>query len=230
MISFFFINVDRFASSFSHILLWASDGYEGISADRLWNYLYVSSVNALFVVDTLIFSFAYLVESDYLGNRVRSVESTVGGWASALVCYPPFNFFARQSLVSIGGGALNPSSFPVMGFQFIIVFQSIALILFVIYVWASVALGSRAGNLTNRGIVAVGPYRYIRHPAYVAKNLSWFFEVLPFFSHPLQLLSWILWAGIYVVRAVTEERHLSKDSSYIEYRKNVPYRFIPGIV
>ena len=33
-----------------------------------------------------------------------------------------------------------------------------------IYSWASVALGFKASNLTNRGIVSHGPYAYVRHP------------------------------------------------------------------
>lgn len=229
MISFFFLNIDRFTSSFSQIMLWM-DGYSAISMPRLWRHLYLVLVNALLILDTIIFAFAYLVESDRLGNRVRSVEPTLVGWASALICYPPFNFLARQSLVSIGGPAINSSRNPVMDFQFLIVSQAIALIFLAIYVWASVALGTRAGNLTNRGIVAVGPYRYIRHPAYTAKNLSWFFELLPFLYHPIQLVFWTIWAGIYIARAVTEERHLSKDPSYLAYRQQVPYRFIPRLV
>jgi protein-S-isoprenylcysteine O-methyltransferase Ste14 len=31
------------------------------------------------------------------------------------------------------------------------------------------------------------------------------------------------------MRAKTEEEHLSSDPDYIEYKKNVPYKFIPKI-
>ena len=48
-----------------------------------------------------------------------------------------------------------------------------------IYVWASLALGWRASNLTNRGIVTTGPYRWLRHPAYAAKNVSWWIGATP---------------------------------------------------
>ncbi|MCK7492814.1 MAG: hypothetical protein MZW92_15765 [Comamonadaceae bacterium] len=47
------------------------------------------------------------------------------------------------------------------------------LVLMAIYASASVALGLKAGNLTHRGIVARGPYAFIRHPAYTCKNMAW---------------------------------------------------------
>jgi protein-S-isoprenylcysteine O-methyltransferase Ste14 len=31
------------------------------------------------------------------------------------------------------------------------------------------------------------------------------------------------------MRAITEERHLSQDPDYIQYKKDVPYRFIPKV-
>ena len=36
--------------------------------------------------------------------------------------------------------------------------------------------------------------------------------------------------GLYYLRAITEERHLSIDPEYREYCKRAPYRFIPGIL
>ena len=37
-------------------------------------------------------------------------------------------------------------------------------------------------------------------------------------------------SGLYYLRALTEERHLSKDPEYQDYMKRVPFRFIPGVV
>ena len=44
-----------------------------------------------FLVDTLYFTFGYLVDSTAWGTQVRSVEPTLLGWGTALICYPPFN-------------------------------------------------------------------------------------------------------------------------------------------
>ena len=40
------------------------------------------------------------------------------------------------------------------------------------YALASIALNFKSSNLTNRGIVARGPYAIVRHPAYITKNLA----------------------------------------------------------
>ncbi len=51
-----------------------------------------------------------------------------------------------------------------------------------VYAWATVAFGFRFSNLTDRGIITNGPYAWTKHPAYVSKNLFWWFAVLPFFA------------------------------------------------
>ncbi len=48
-----------------------------------------------------------------------------------------------------------------------------------IFSWASIALGFKASNLTNRGIVTHGPYAFVRHPGYAAKNFAWWLGALP---------------------------------------------------
>jgi protein-S-isoprenylcysteine O-methyltransferase Ste14 len=45
---------------------------------------------------------------------------------------------------------------------------------------SSIAFGIRFSNLTHRGIITNGPYRYTRHPAYISKNLSWWLIAIPF--------------------------------------------------
>ena len=88
------------------------------------------------------------------------------------------------------------------------------LVLFGIYAWASVALGFKASNLTNRGIVQSGPYAHVRHPAYIAKNLAWWIGLLPWIlSHattePVAAIGAVLgmagWSCLYGF-TVTEER------------------------
>jgi protein-S-isoprenylcysteine O-methyltransferase Ste14 len=114
------------------------------------------------------------------------------------------------------------------------VFSVIILGLMAIYTWASVSFGLRFSNLTHRGVITNGPYRFSKHPAYLSKNLSWWFEAMPFIApfvfgfrgagwsghwagaaaHTLRLLGVNL---IYYIRARTEERHLSHDPLYVRY-------------
>jgi protein-S-isoprenylcysteine O-methyltransferase Ste14 len=118
---------------------------------------------------------------------------------------------------------------------------NIALIaLMVIYSWASVALGFKASNLTNRGIVSRFPYSLVRHPAYVCKNLAWWIGALPTLyvlgsmgnmkALLYALLSLSAWSLIYALRAITEERHLLlANNGYAEYQAQVRWRFIPKV-
>jgi steroid 5-alpha reductase family enzyme len=96
-----------------------------------------------------------------------------------------------------------------------------------VYFLGTVALGIRFSNLTYRGTVTNGPYRFTKHPAYVFKCLGWWLMYMPplYFLSPrgnfaAAINSSLLLAGvcgIYFLRARTEERHLSHYPEYVEY-------------
>jgi protein-S-isoprenylcysteine O-methyltransferase Ste14 len=106
----------------------------------------------------------------------------------------------------------------------------ILFLLYTIYVLSTVTLGFKFSNLTNRGIVTIGPYSIVRHPAYVSKNLSWWIDNTFVLTNIWATVAMILWNSIYIARALTEERHLSKDREYMEYREKVKYLFIPKTI
>lgn len=178
----------------------------------------------LFLLDTAVFCFGYLFESASLSNKVRSVEPTALGWFVAIICYPPFNSLANNytNWYSTDNPVFHHPALT-------IAIRIVMLLLAIIYVAASVALGPKASNLTNRGIVSYGPYRWVRHPAYISKNLLWWLGLLPFLSIQA-VLSMGFWSIIYFMRAVTEERHLSADGDYVSYCQKVKFRFIPGVI
>ena len=227
MISFFFTNINNFSEGISRLIQWfASDSSFSFAT---WKIVYRIVINLLLFFDVIIFAIAYLIESEYLSNKIKSVDSTLSGWISALVCYPPFNFFISNFLLT-NGLVVTSRSVPLLDLPFVIFIQTFGVVFLIIYVWATIALGFRAGNLVNRGIVARGPYRYVRHPAYLGKNLFFLFEILPFIYSPIQLIHWFFWVLVYVARAITEEAHLMADSSYQEYAQKVRYRFIPYLI
>jgi protein-S-isoprenylcysteine O-methyltransferase Ste14 len=180
----------------------------------------------ILVLDTLIFAFGYLFESPAFKNVVKSVEPTFLGWIVAIGCYPPINSLTGNILgwyTSDFGNFGNANINVAMGI--------VSLLLFAIYVWASIALGTKASNLTNRGIVVKGPYKYVRHPAYASKNLSWWIMGIPFIHNYglIAVVSLTLWTFIYFMRALTEERHLMQDPDYLNYSAKVKYMFFPGL-
>ena len=138
------------------------------------NSLFWACFQAILFVDTFLFTIGYIVEVPALRNRIRSVDPTFFGWFVCLACYPPFNGFTGQFF------EWQSNDFPQFQNTAVHFVANISLIaLMAIYSWASVALGFKASNLTNRGIVSRGPYSVVRHPAYACKNLAWWIGALP---------------------------------------------------
>jgi protein-S-isoprenylcysteine O-methyltransferase Ste14 len=199
------------------------------------NHIFWTVFQLLLFTDTLLFTIGYIVELPALGNRIRSVEPTFFGWFICLICYPPFIDFTLRFL------EWQSSDFPTFENSALHFGVNILLLLaMTIFAWSSVSLGFKASNLTNRGIVTHGPYRFVRHPAYAAKNLAWWLGALPtlglfLFAGNWKGLAYALvallgWSTIYVLRALTEERHLRLlDNGYAQYAQQVRWRFVPGV-
>jgi len=234
MINWCLAHVADMSGSITHVM----DGWNsGLRGRVLFDSaLFWACFQAILFVDTLLFTLGYIVEVPALRNRIRSVDPTFFGWFICLACYPPFNgftgsFFPWQS-----------NDFPQFEGDAVHLAANVTLLaLMVVYSWASVALGLKASNLTNRGIVSRGPYALVRHPAYTAKNLAWWIGALPalyvFWSHDdvrgllYALLSLVGWSLIYGLRAITEERHLLlAGNGYAEYMARVRWRFIPKVL
>ena len=185
--------------------------------------IYPASLALLFLIDTSYFSFGYVFEAGFLKNKVRSVDPTLFGWAVALICYPPFSGFAIKYIPWYANEYIElPSS------HWTAILRVAVLLFVIIYVWATVALGAKCSNLTNRGIISKGPYAFVRHPAYISKNIVWWLVVIPIMNVYV-FFAMLGWSVIYYFRAITEERHLLKDRDYVEYYKKVKYKFIPFV-
>jgi len=201
-----------------------------VLADITWSELFNNSVYPLlltlcFFIDTVFYLFGYLIYNEALGNTVRSVETTFFGWIAALLCYPPL-FVITAEFLPISG---NDSPFWLNN-ELTAVVRIVMFFLLLIYTLATVNLGWKCSNLTNRGIVSHGVYSVVRHPAYIAKNLFWWVSLLPvFFISPIAIVYMLGLSSIYFFRALTEERHLYKDQDYVKYCQKVKYRFTPKI-
>lgn len=80
----------------------------------------------------------------------------------------------------------------------------------------------------NRGIKTGGPYRLVRHPAYLGYLISYLGYVA---ENPsvANLALLVLSTAFQLVRIGEEERLLSSDSTYESYRRSVRYRLVPLI-
>jgi Putative protein-S-isoprenylcysteine methyltransferase len=196
--------------------------------------VFLTVIHLIVIVDTTIALLGYLTSSRFLDTQFTTAEPTPLGWASAMICYPPFNYFFEKITIVL----TYQLSWPVPMFQehpqLAIGASTAIVILMSIYSWATVMFGLRFSNLTNRGIICSGPYRVIRHPAYAAKNTAWWIAFAPAIIMlgsvaliPAVVL--LVLNSTYVLRALTEERHLMREEHYVEYCKRVKWKFIPGI-
>ncbi|MFH0939216.1 MAG: DUF1295 domain-containing protein [Planctomycetota bacterium] len=238
MLTWCFNNWQAWQNQSNHFLeQWRGDHWPLCIKLRL---LHESLLTLAVALDITIAVVGYLASLRLLDTQITSAEPTLLGWMTALVCYPPFLFFQNLYLRRDMANEVWPDAlylnYPVLS----ITVSVLILILIFIYTWATFSFGIRFSNLTNRGIICCGPYKYVRHPAYITKNLMWWLAMLSaFFLLPEKNLSrWfiLLWGVrllasnlIYGLRAWTEERHLMREPHYREYCKKVPWRFIPYV-
>ncbi len=181
----------------------------------------------LFTIDVQIGTVGYLLTLRPLDAHIRSGNPFLAGWVAALLCYPPFvyGFMGQNGIIqyeyqTAGWG------YWLAGHDAILWLWAAGLaVLTAIYAWATAAFGIRFSNLTYRGVLTNGPYRWTRHPAYLSKNLFWWLSVMPFLVTTGSLLEAVrntvflgIISAIYFWRAKTEEAHLlSEDAKYRAY-------------
>ncbi|HWV13366.1 MAG TPA: protein-S-isoprenylcysteine methyltransferase [Sphingobium sp.] len=181
-------------------------------------------IAVMFMIDVCMATVGYLLTMKPLDSHIRSANPLLAGWVAALICYPPF--------VLMGGG--GPLDYHAGGAEWDVwtqghwVLQWLLggwlVLLTAIYAWATMVFGIRFSNLTHRGILTHGPYRWTRHPAYLSKNLFWWFSALPFLTVSGSLTDMVrncamlaITNAVYYWRALTEEAHLSTDPAYRAY-------------
>ncbi len=181
----------------------------------------------LFLIDVQIGTVGYIFTFRPLDAHIRSGNPLLAGWVAALMCYPPFVWGTMGRADVLGYEVNTPGwGFWMQGHAGLLwLWAGLLVALTAIYAWATFAFGLRFSNLTYRGVLTNGPYRFTRHPAYLSKNLFWWCSTLPFLvsSHALTdmvrntvLLGVV--SAIYYWRARTEEAHLlAEDAKYRAY-------------
>ena len=107
----------------------------------MFNKIQSFALHCIFMLDTLIATCGYAIESRIFDNKTKSVDPSFFGWFVALICYPPFN-----SLTSSSIGLSTDSNFTLIPEEYVYIHMTLKVcifILFIIYVWATVALGLR---------------------------------------------------------------------------------------
>jgi len=179
-------------------------------------------IDVFYLVDVLIATTTYAITLRVIDNQIRSVEPTLGGWIVCVICYRPLTDVQAPYLQYEQDDLYWGAVFAPYPWLYVM-WGTLILCLVFIYSWSTAAFGLRFSNLTNRGIITNGPYRWLKHPAYVCKNLSWWMISVPFIAGAgwvTAIVSCIMLGAvnmIYYLRAKTEERHLRADPAYREY-------------
>ncbi|WP_213980195.1 DUF1295 domain-containing protein [Sphingomonas sp. dw_22] len=233
--------IDRDAI-WSHLRSWTVKGFflafmlsivppgfgEFVSADysRVWRdpvALANTCITFMFLIDVAFATAGYILTFRPLDSHIRSANPYAAAWTAALICYPPFVLMADGGVLDYHQGAAD-WTYWYAGHPWVLGIVGAVLVgLTAIYAWATVAFGMRFSNLTHRGVLTHGPYAWSRHPAYLSKNLFWWFSTLPF----LATTGWadgirnaavmVCVSGVYYWRARTEEKHLGADPAYRAY-------------
>lgn len=147
----------------------------------------------------------------------RSAASRPGTWRTAAVALPSvaMGFVATQL-------APQPDRWPLVAQGMFVVGCGVAIASFV-------TLGRSFAVLPAvRTIVAGGPYRLVRHPAYVGELLlvaACVTAAPSAVSGGLVLLA----TGVTMLRIRVEENLLRSDPAYAAYADRVRYRLLPGV-
>jgi protein-S-isoprenylcysteine O-methyltransferase Ste14 len=184
---------------------------------RLYHFLYTY----LFLIDVGLGSVGYALTLKLFDSEVRSAEPTLLGWVVCLACYAPFWGLVSQQFLKYGtpGWEVWFGNWPAIK----VLWSLMILFLVTVYVWATVQFGIRFSNLTHRGIITNGPYRWLKHPAYVSKNATFWLISIPFLAgggmaDSVRLSLLLVGVNvIYYLRAKTEESHLMIDPIYSKY-------------
>ncbi len=173
-------------------------------------------------MDLTVAVLGYLLTTRALDAHIRSVNPIAWGWLVTLACYYPFWGMLYSNVVGYDDGTNWVGWLGGTG-PLLIAWAAVLLALKCTWLWANITFGLRFSNLTHRGILTHGPFRFTKHPSYVSKNLAWWMISMPFLSvagweaAALNSLGLLAVNAIYFLRARAEERHLSEDPVYVAY-------------
>ena len=171
--------------------------------------------------DLIIATIGYLCTSRLLMTEVRSTDDTWSGWLVCMICYPPLWVILRAIREQADRVTWDQWLSPDQLIYW--VWAALIVLSWGLYWLSTASFGVRFSNLTYRGLIAHGPYRYTKHPAYIGKNVYWWLHTVPFVGVvgfgdlARNLLGLGFVSLIYYLRAKTEERHLSKFPEYRTY-------------
>jgi len=174
------------------------------------------------LLELIVVCVGYTLTLRLLDAHIRTTNPALWGWVVTLICYAPFNAVITGQIFSRDTGVPwheTIQDYPLLAGPWL----ALLLLSFGVWVWATASFGLRWSNLTNRGVVTCGPYRWMKHPDYMSKVCFFWLTSAPFLADvPVQTqiaatAGMIVVTMIYFGRAKAEELHMSEDPDYVRY-------------
>ncbi len=96
-------------------------------------------------------------------------------------------------------------------------------------IWGKLTLRRSFGLVAaNRGVVATGPFKFMRHPIYAGYLIG---DIGAWIANPLALnaVLYLVTTTIVILRILAEERVLGLDPEYRDFMSRTRFRLIPGL-
>jgi isoprenylcysteine carboxyl methyltransferase (ICMT) family protein YpbQ len=196
---------------------------ESLTTPEGFGFVYETAMLLIFFVEYIVVVVGYCCTLKLFNTHIRTTDQSGFGWLACLACYGPLWMALYPAYLAYGNQSYWQGALEHMSTGFIVIWGIAILLLSICYVRCTIAFGLRFSNLTNRGIITNGPYRWFKHPAYLVKNISFWMISVPFIptagiSEAIRTcLLLLLVNGLYYVRARTEENHLRSDPDYVAY-------------
>lgn len=181
-------------------------------------YTFLATIDILFAV------IGYIMAFKILDTDIRTTEPTFLGWVVCLICYSPF---WEALLITFLFERLYEDTwvdwFANWHPAFIVIWGVCAILAMMFEGFTTLNFGLRFSNLTYRGLISSGLFRFTKHPQYVSKMMNRFFVMVPFMSAFglvgafENVAAFTVLCLIYYLRARTEENHLSIYPEYVQY-------------
>ena len=174
------------------------------------------------IVDLSIAIVGYAATLRLFDAQIRSPNRYLGAWVVTLVCYAPLNEVLLRTVFRYRterGWSDIVGDYPTLYWPWI----GAIIGLYLLHVWSKAVYGLRWSNLTHRGILTNGPYRFTKHPDYLTKSIFFWLTAAPFLTatDPVTAITasvaLVVTNLIYLGRARMEEKHLSEDPTYVAY-------------
>ena len=171
----------------------------------------------------------YLFSSRLFNTHARRIANSWFAYTVTLVCYSPFVMGLTQRWFNYH--PINPSpdwnkpwvSFFNDDMTVLYILGGIIILSELVHYWGEAIIGIRSSNLTHRGLITNGPFRYCKHPVYTSKCISWFIMWLPFMNGDTALecarltFAYFGMCVVFGARSWAEERILAEDPDYVAY-------------